>query len=433
MPFSGPGEKGDAGSGVQSAKSAQSVLNHRSESEVEEGHHRGRLSLKLAPAILTDYLRANPEAAAQRDGGDRTALSYYCEGGSSHEGTLRALLGAHLAAAEVKDRAGNFPLHYLCANPRATVGALLRLVKAHPAAAWAKDEGGKCPFDFLREREIPKCAIFEAGAVKVKDSKRGFCLGGGDEDLHERMMAALRQTNAKAVEAAVEEFAEREDGDLLDLFAWQQFLELFHLSNPESGFFASELKLLFEATWSVLSHANARTGIRHKAITANLTKAVEKYVADNRNERPNLLPELITNVPASKLQKLAATRVFRELLDSHMRSGLIYIYYFEVFLFTAFMFIFFYLSVEFKFSKSVEAVWDNWVLRDTTYACLGLATYFLLREFAQLRAMHKLKLAKNWFKDGWNYIDVLASGGTIALGFFFFHAGPGPSYDHFAR
>ena len=43
------------------------------------------------------------------------------------------------------------------------------------------------------------------------------------------------------------------------------------------------------------------------------------------------------------------------------------------------------------------------------------ALYFLLREVAQLRAMHKLGLAKNWFTSVWNYIDLLASGGTIAM------------------
>jgi len=76
-----------------------------------------------------------------------------------------------------------------------------------------------------------------------------------------------------------------------------------------------------------------------------------------------------------------------------MRARLIYIYYFEVFPFTAFMAILIFFSVEFKFSTSAAAVWDNWVLRDSSFACLGLASYFLPREFAQLRAMAKLGLA----------------------------------------
>jgi len=77
-------------------------------------------------------------------------------------------------------------------------------------------------------------------------------------------------------------------------------------------------------------------------------------------------------------------------------------------------------------------VWSDEVLRDMTIACLSLASYFLLREAAQLRAMYKLSLAKNWFKDAWNYVDVLASAGSISLGVYFFRFGPGEDYDHYA-
>ena len=46
--------------------------------------------------------------------------------------------------------------------------------------------------------------------------------------------------------------------------------------------------------------------------------------------------------------------------------------------------------------------------------------------------MAKLKLHKNWFADAWNAVDVLSSGGMIALGVFFFYVGPGEKFDFFA-
>ena len=387
----------------------------------DSGDGREEVGPKLAPAILTDYLRANPEAAGQRDRGGRTALSYYCEGGSPHEGTLRALLGAHPVAAGLPDRAGRCPLHHLCANPRATTEVLKSFVETAPKALSVLDRSGAFPLDLL-PNESQGYSIWE---FSVGDRSLGRSFG-----LHEKMMAALRQSTSKAVESAVEEFADQEDGDLLDLFAWQQFLELRHLREPAA--FATELQLLFEATWSVLSHANARTDARSKALTANLTKAVERYVANNHNERPNLLPELITNVSMKKLQKLAATNLFRQLLDSEMRSGLIYIYYLEIVLFAIYLILFVVLSLRYKFASAPHDAWGDKHVRDMTVACLCFALYFFLREFAQLRAMHKLGLAKYWFKDGWNYIDLFASGGTIAMVSFFFVVGPGDEYDHFA-
>ncbi|GMI16397.1 hypothetical protein TrLO_g12289 [Triparma laevis f. longispina] len=51
----------------------------------------------------------------------------------------------------------------------------------------------------------------------------------------------------------------------------------------------------------------------------------------------------------SKLQKLATTNIFRALLGSYMSSGIMYIYYFEVFHYVVFTAIFTRLSVKFKF------------------------------------------------------------------------------------
>ncbi|GMH60849.1 hypothetical protein TrST_g8740 [Triparma strigata] len=253
---------------------------------------------------------------------------------------------------------------------------------------------------------------------------------GRDDALHETMMAAFRETNVKGLESAVEDFAK--SPEIFDLFAWQQFLEIHHRSNPDPGYFAVELQLLFDATWTVLTQANPKTDEASKTLTENLKGVIQKYVSDNNNDRPNLLPELLTTVPMKKLQKLAATRIFRAHLDSYMRSGIMYIYYFEVFLYLIFTAIFTRLSVKFKFSIKATDEWDDIVIRDMTIACFVLALYFLLRELAQFHAMYQLNLQKNWFKDFWNYIDLVASGGTIVLLEYYFRIGPGPEYEHYA-
>lgn len=63
--------------------------------------------------------------------------------------------------------------------------------------------------------------------------------------------------NRKAFEWEVEEFAAKEPA-ILDLYAWRNFLEIYH-NNPDPGHFAIELTPLFKATWSVLIQANNRT------------------------------------------------------------------------------------------------------------------------------------------------------------------------------
>ena len=146
----------------------------------------------------------------------------------------------------------------------------------------------------------------------------------------------------------------------------------------------------------------------------------------------SLVAELITNVPTNKLQKLAATRIFIKFLDSYKLSGLMYIYYAEVILLTTLLCLFLNLFITFKFSASSAAVWADWVLRDQTIVFLLLAFYFLIRKFIQLRAIWKLGHGMSWFIDFSNYIDVLASAGSISLGVYFFTYGPGDYYNVFA-
>ena len=60
------------------------------------------------------------------------------------------------------------------------------------------------------------------------------------------------------------------------------------------------------------------------------------------------------------------------------------------------------------------------------------AVYFLIREVLQLRAMYKLNLAKNWFMDFWNYIDILAAGGAIVFALYFYIRGSGSTFNTLA-
>ncbi|GMH76571.1 hypothetical protein TrLO_g6928, partial [Triparma laevis f. longispina] len=242
------------------------------------------------------------------------------------------------------------PLHnaFIFKRSKETIESL---VKAAPEAVKQRDKDGHCPFHYLAE-ERPRSMYISAITILLQNErKESFCLSlGASDDLFEAMLAAFRLKNVKELEAVVERFAAHSTADTkgcLDLFAWQQFLELSHWGNPQPGQFVEELKLLFEATWSVLVHKNARTDEASKAATKVLTKVVQDYVAKNMSLRKNLLPEFLTD-HKSKLQKLAATRIFRAYLDSHMRSGLMYIYFFEVFLYLAFTVLFTILSIQFK-------------------------------------------------------------------------------------
>lgn len=209
------------------------------------------------------------------------------------------------------------------------------------------------------------------------------------------------------------------------------------------------MNLLFDATWSVLVVCNQKLDDDNKSTTKSITKAVDDYILTNHSERKNLLPELLAN-HGKNLQKLAATKLFRVYLDSHMKSGVMSLYYLEVSMFILFTFLFARYSIAFKHCKS----WYELTLIDFseedfsslhTYMLLimslvaeelfwgvSLAIYFLLRELAQFWALFKLGVHMSWFDDYWNFIDVMASGGTIALCAYSVRNGPGPGYEQFA-
>ena len=137
---------------------------------------------------------------------------------------------------------------------------------------------GRNIFEILATRDYATCDVLEV-------TVGGRSLGRSKER-HEFMVRALTQRNSKFVEAAAEVFGVE---GILDLYAWQQHLEMRHHENPDHGFFATELQLPFEGTWAVLVDANSYADERSKTITKNLTKAVENYVSDNKAHRSTVL------------------------------------------------------------------------------------------------------------------------------------------------
>ncbi|GMH83907.1 hypothetical protein TrST_g9414 [Triparma strigata] len=275
--------------------------------------------------------------------------------------------------------------------------------------------------------------------------KDDLSLGKTDE-LYEGIMASFREKNVKDLEANVEKYT---NNGCLDLFAWQQFLELYHQN--DSTQFVEDLALLFDATWRILVVSNRKVDAASKSMKKAITDAVEKYSLMNHSERKNLLPELLAN-HGNALQRLAATKLFRFYLDSHMKSGVMQLYYLEVSMFLLFSYFFYKFSIDFKHAESWEDLflypedisWDNndpiasvfnipfSFLTEPVLWCLSLAIYFLLRELAQFWALMKLGVHMSWFDDFWNVIDVMASAGTITLYVFGFYKGPGANFEMYA-
>ncbi|GMI18795.1 hypothetical protein TrLO_g13328 [Triparma laevis f. longispina] len=347
---------------------------------------------------IKKILEENPEAAKevnrQQRNSQRNSLSFYCQNEKASPEGLEVLVEAHPEGLKNENaESKRNPVSYYC-QYGSSPEALVLLAKSDPAASETKDVNEKLIIDY-----ISNSRLFE-GIIGDRSL-------GRDDALHETMMAAFRESNVKGLQSAVENFGKQDN--TLDLFAWQQFLQIHHHNNPDPGYFVLELQLLFEATWTVLTQVNSKTDEASKTLTANLKKSNQKF-----------------------LQKLIATKTFRALLNSYMRSDIIYIYYFDVFLYVVFTAIFTWLSVKFKFSTKATGQWDDIVIRDMTIACFSLALYFLLRKIAQFHAIYQLGLQKNWYKDFWNYIDLVASGRAIVLLEYFSRVGPGPEYEHFA-
>ena len=98
-------------------------------------------------------------------------------------------------------------------------------------------------------------------------------------------------------------------------------------------------------------------------------------------------------------------------------------------MFFVFLLTFSFLSIVFKFSNDPD--WDGASdsQMDIMAACCYIFSfYFLFRELAQLWSMWKLGLANNWFRDYWNYVDLMVPVGVASLLIYFDLNGAGGEF-----
>ena len=104
-------------------------------------------------ALLSEVLRANPEAATVADKEGRLPLHLAALNTNEDEGAMRALLSellqANPEAATVADKEGRLPLHLAALNTNEDEGAirtlLSELLQANPEAATVADKEGRLP------------------------------------------------------------------------------------------------------------------------------------------------------------------------------------------------------------------------------------------------------------------------------------------------
>ena len=123
---------------------------------------------------------------------------------------------------------------------------------------------------------------------------------------------------------------------------------------------------------------------------------------------------LLTNPSIAPRLIAAVTKVFRALLHEEMRSGVMLVYYLDILVYFCFMLFFTYLTFELKFAHVPLA--DKLAEHtDIFVACACFLAYFTLRELTQLSAMISLELPDVWLRDGWNYVELLGSFGSISF------------------
>jgi hypothetical protein len=235
-----------------------------------------------------------------------------------------------------------------------------------------------------------------------------------------KVFEGLQVKSSQLVEEGVAHMATLEN---LDLWLW-----LLHLFDYKYTMSCADLAVLFQAVSDVMCEAS----VNSQTEGIYLQNAVKRFVRDVQKSRPTLLPELVQNLSSRELQKLAATKVMQILISELAKSGAMHLYYFEVFLFSVFIVCFTRATYILKFSEEVVYVTHNssdmtWVVFS---AFLGVA--FVAREVLQIFSMRKLGLTTSYFKDFWNYVDFLASLGTVVTIAIFFVAGPGELFNHFA-
>ncbi|GMH62828.1 hypothetical protein TrRE_jg11645, partial [Triparma retinervis] len=293
------------------------------------------------------------------------------------------------------------------------------------------DEFTSSPLVYLFEN-ITTDARFDNYDLRIR--MLGAFFGGqlGETwEVFETLVEAFASGNVKVVQDRIESMVishETEEPKWLNIFCWQQFLEL----TQEKHYFSLYFCLLLDATWEVVLDLNIRKEDSAKKYKKLVEKSIRVFIDNNARYRDNLLSELILEVSTADLQKIANTKIFKELLKDKMSAGLMLIYYGEFLLFNIFMVCFFSVSVEFKLAVKKEDMWEAGYLRRRVIGTAVFAGLFFLRDILQLRAAFRLGLARTWFRDYWNYVDILASTGPISLIIYFFNYGNGEDYPRLA-
>ena len=153
--------------------------------------------------------------------------------------------------------------------------------------------------------------------------------------------------------------------------------------------------------------------LRVQAAFTSLLLRANSSLGSSQVRRSNLLNELINHLTPKELENIAVTRVFRVLLAEEMGSGVMSIYYFDIAMYIALMTSFTVLTLELKFADSVQDAYKEQIGLAT--ASLSIVLYFLVREVSQFIAMYSMGLPDVWLRDGWNYVELAASLGSLGL------------------
>ncbi|GMH90359.1 hypothetical protein TL16_g11745 [Triparma laevis f. inornata] len=265
------------------------------------------------------------------------------------------------------------------------------------------------------------CAPVTPGGIAPDDERLLFSsamfgghLGDSWSDF-KLILYSCEQGNPKAIEHAISAMALKEK---VDLFAWQNVFELM----LDHEHFTTYFVYLLDATWEVLREESLKKGPDSITIAKHLESCVNLYMKKTQVYRPDILPNLITMVSKQELQQIANTGVIRQYLKKQMDWRVMTFYYIEATLY--FIFVIFYIDLTLRFKESPpEEMWEMPFVRRRTIGCFGLSFLYFMRDMRQLQAQVSLGLAKNWFGDYWNYIDVAATSGTIFVFAYYFNYG----------
>ena len=285
-----------------------------------------------------------------------------------------------------------------------------------------KFAGAGFKLDFKNNASMEKSIITACSAVEiVKEAKEK-----NDEDEDE--------DDEDEDEDEEEEDENRRELNMLIAMQAREVNPDFDPDNLEHAkkLWGDELPRLLNAAWTVYSEGlgDAMEDTEEEKISDQVSAEIKTFIPDLLADRPNLLAELIQMCSEVQLEKLASTDIFQNLLEYSSRGGVLTIYYIEVIWWCIFMCSFVRMTFLMKFAADVDALsHDAGSMMCWTFTMI-LASYFFLREIAQVRGLYLLGQGGNWLKDPFNFLDVAASLGTILLLVNYFNIGPGDAYNH---